>query len=98
MLAIVSGDGSLDLPAVASLERLGPIRFATRLNAAVARLCLPPGAAGTSAYGSATCCACMPRWPRTAAACPWAMDRRRSLVFAVDGAGLPSMPASRSAG
>ena len=36
---------SLNLPAVALLDRIGPTRFAARLNAAGARLRLPPGAA-----------------------------------------------------
>jgi penicillin-binding protein 1C len=36
---------SLNLPAVALLDRIGPTRFAARLNAAGARLHLPPGAA-----------------------------------------------------
>ena len=36
---------SLNLPAVALLDRIGPTRFAARLNAAGAALRLPPGAA-----------------------------------------------------
>ncbi len=36
---------SLNLPAVALLDRIGPTRFAARLNGAGARLRLPPGAA-----------------------------------------------------
>ncbi len=36
---------SLNLPAVALLDRIGPTRFAARLDAAGARLQLPPGAA-----------------------------------------------------
>ena len=36
---------SLNLPAVALLDRIGPTRFAARLDAAGARLHLPPGAA-----------------------------------------------------
>ncbi len=38
---------SLNLPAVALLDRIGPARFAGRLNAAGVRLRLPPGAAAS---------------------------------------------------